>query len=81
MIVGGGPVGLTLATDLAWRDIDVIVAERRPPNDQSGEASRLYRRQARCRCVQTSMSPGAATRSRPLDLVQGAARTSTPKSA
>src|SRR5215468_7521176 len=33
LIVGGGPVGLTLAMDLAWRGIDIIVAERRPPND------------------------------------------------
>ena len=33
LIVGGGPVGLTLAMDLAWRGIDVIVAERRPPDD------------------------------------------------
>ncbi len=33
LIAGGGPVGLTLAIDLAWRGIDVIVAERRPPND------------------------------------------------
>jgi choline dehydrogenase-like flavoprotein len=33
LIVGGGPVGLTLAMDLAWRGIDVLVAERRPPND------------------------------------------------
>jgi 2-polyprenyl-6-methoxyphenol hydroxylase-like FAD-dependent oxidoreductase len=33
LTVGGGPVGLTLAMDLAWRGIDVIVAERRPPND------------------------------------------------
>jgi len=33
LIVGGGPVGLTLAIDLAWRGIDVVVAERRPPND------------------------------------------------
>ena len=30
LIVGGGPVGLTLAIDLAWRGIDVMVAERRP---------------------------------------------------
>lgn len=30
LIVGGGPVGLTLAIDLAWRGIDVVVAERRP---------------------------------------------------
>src|SRR5262247_1464062 len=33
LIVGGGPVGMTLALDLAWRGIDVIVAERRPAND------------------------------------------------
>lgn len=33
LIVGGGPVGLTLAMDLAWRGIDVVVAERRPLND------------------------------------------------
>ena len=33
LIVGGGPVGMTLAMDLAWRGIDVIVAERRPAND------------------------------------------------
>src|SRR5215469_14987053 len=33
LIVGGGPVGLTLAMDLAWRGIEVIVAECRPPND------------------------------------------------
>lgn len=28
-IVGGGPVGLSLAMDLAWRGIDVVVAELR----------------------------------------------------
>jgi 2-polyprenyl-6-methoxyphenol hydroxylase-like FAD-dependent oxidoreductase len=33
LIVGGGPVGMTLALDLAWRGIDVIVTERRPAND------------------------------------------------
>lgn len=32
LIVGGGPVGMTLAMDLAWRGIDVIVVERRPAN-------------------------------------------------
>ena len=31
LIVGAGPVGLTLAVDLAWRGIDVEVAETRPP--------------------------------------------------
>ncbi|MGZ0189653.1 MAG: FAD-dependent oxidoreductase, partial [Alphaproteobacteria bacterium] len=29
LIVGGGPIGLTLALDLAWRGIDVVVVERR----------------------------------------------------
>src|SRR3974390_1991441 len=33
LVVGAGPVGLTLAIDLAWRGIDVVVAERRPPHD------------------------------------------------
>src|SRR6201993_814760 len=33
LIVGGGPVGLTLAIDLAWRGADVVVAERRPTDD------------------------------------------------
>ncbi|HKJ72545.1 MAG TPA: FAD-dependent oxidoreductase, partial [Alphaproteobacteria bacterium] len=32
-IVGGGPVGLSLAMDLAWRGIDVTVAERRPAGE------------------------------------------------
>ena len=29
LIVGAGPVGLTLAIDLAWRGIEVTVVERR----------------------------------------------------
>ena len=29
LIAGGGPVGLTLAMDLAWRGIDVTVVELR----------------------------------------------------
>jgi 2-polyprenyl-6-methoxyphenol hydroxylase-like FAD-dependent oxidoreductase len=32
-IVGGGPVGLSLAMDLAWRGVDVIVAETRYPGE------------------------------------------------
>src|SRR5258708_34274768 len=31
LIVGAGPVGLTLAIDLAWRGIDVTVVETRGP--------------------------------------------------
>lgn len=33
LIVGGGPVGLSLAMDLAWRGIEVIVAETRYPGE------------------------------------------------
>jgi len=33
LVVGGGPVGLTLAMDLAQRGIDVTVAEQRAPGD------------------------------------------------
>jgi len=29
VVIGGGPVGLTLAMDLAWRRIDVVVIESR----------------------------------------------------
>lgn len=43
LIVGGGPVGMTLALDLAWRGIDVLVAEKRPanaaPNVKCGQIS------------------------------------------
>lgn len=34
LVAGGGPIGMTLALDLAWRGIDVIVVERRPANAQ-----------------------------------------------
>src|SRR5215472_13238166 len=43
LIVGAGPVGLTLAMDLAWRGIDVVVAELRdvgePPRIRSNHVS------------------------------------------
>lgn len=52
LIVGGGPVGLTLALDLAWRGVDVIVVERRaeaePPlpkcNHVSARSMEVFRR-------------------------------------
>jgi 2-polyprenyl-6-methoxyphenol hydroxylase-like FAD-dependent oxidoreductase len=52
LIVGGGPVGLTLAMDLAWRGIDVTVAELRrrgePPsvkcNHVSARSMEIFRR-------------------------------------
>ncbi len=51
-IVGAGPVGLTLALDLAWRGIDVLVAEERsagePPsvkcNHISARSMEMFRR-------------------------------------
>jgi 2-polyprenyl-6-methoxyphenol hydroxylase-like FAD-dependent oxidoreductase len=43
LIVGGGPVGLTLAMDLAQRGIEVVVAEIRhrgePPSVKSNHVS------------------------------------------
>jgi 2-polyprenyl-6-methoxyphenol hydroxylase-like FAD-dependent oxidoreductase len=52
LVVGGGPVGLTLAMDLAWRGVDVIVAELRqrgeaPPvkcNHTSARSMEIFRR-------------------------------------
>ena len=52
LIVGGGPIGLTLALDLAWRGIDVVVAELRRPgeatsvkcNHVSARSMEIYRR-------------------------------------
>src|SRR5262245_23377895 len=34
LVVGAGPVGLTLAMDLSWRGINVIVVERRQASDE-----------------------------------------------
>ena len=52
VVIGGGPVGLTLAMDLASRDVDVIVIESRaagePPavkcNSISARSMEVYRR-------------------------------------
>ena len=52
LIVGGGPVGTTLAMDLAWRGIDVVVAEQRhrhePPsvkcNHVAARTMEIFRR-------------------------------------
>jgi 2-polyprenyl-6-methoxyphenol hydroxylase-like FAD-dependent oxidoreductase len=52
LVVGGGPVGMTLAIDLAWRGIDVTIVERRhagePPepkcNHISARSMEVYRR-------------------------------------
>ena len=52
LVVGGGPVGTTLAMDLAWRGIDVLVCEQRhagePPsvkcNHVSARTMEVFRR-------------------------------------
>jgi 2-polyprenyl-6-methoxyphenol hydroxylase-like FAD-dependent oxidoreductase len=52
LIVGGGPVGLTLAMDLAWRGIEVLVVEQRaygeppPPkcNHVAARSMEIFRR-------------------------------------
>lgn len=52
LVVGGGPVGLTLAMDLAWRGVDVTLVETRaagePPNVKCNQVSarsmEVYRR-------------------------------------
>jgi len=52
LVVGGGPVGTTLAIDLAWRGIDVMVAEQRhrgePPsvkcNHVAARTMEIFRR-------------------------------------
>src|SRR6516164_9186283 len=49
LAVGGGPVGLTLAMDLAWRGIDVIVAERHGHRALPRTYSRAWRAWHPCR--------------------------------
>jgi 2-polyprenyl-6-methoxyphenol hydroxylase-like FAD-dependent oxidoreductase len=52
LIVGAGPVGLTLALDLAWRGVNVVVVERRHPaepprirsNHVSARSMEIFRR-------------------------------------
>src|SRR6266702_7424356 len=52
LIVGAGPVGLTLAIDLAWRGVDVTVVETRtraaPPdpkcNHVAARSMEIFRR-------------------------------------
>ena len=52
LVVGGGPIGLTLAMDLAWRGVEVLVVERRaraeppPPkcNHVAARTMEIFRR-------------------------------------
>jgi 2-polyprenyl-6-methoxyphenol hydroxylase-like FAD-dependent oxidoreductase len=66
LIVGGGPVGLTLAIDLAWRGINVTVVELRaagePPNVKCNQVSarsmEVYRRLGIARKLREGGLPG-----------------------
>jgi 2-polyprenyl-6-methoxyphenol hydroxylase-like FAD-dependent oxidoreductase len=66
LIVGAGPVGLTLAIDLAWRGIDVTVVELRaagePPNVKCNQVSarsmEVYRRLGIARKLREGGLPG-----------------------
>lgn len=65
LIVGAGPVGLTLAMDLAWRGIDVTVAEIRragePPsvkcNQVSARSMEIFRRLGLAKKIRESGLP------------------------
>lgn len=65
LIVGAGPVGLTLAMDLAWRGVDVTVAELRragePPsvkcNQVSARSMEIFRRLGLARKVRDAGLP------------------------
>ena len=65
LIVGGGPVGITLAMDLAWRGIDVTVVEQRargePPsvkcNHVSARTMEIFRRLGVARTVRDAGLP------------------------
>jgi 2-polyprenyl-6-methoxyphenol hydroxylase-like FAD-dependent oxidoreductase len=67
LIVGGGPVGLTLALDLAWRGIAVIVAELRhagePPsvkcNQLSARSMEIFRRLGIAKTIRSLGLPAA----------------------
>jgi NADPH-dependent 2,4-dienoyl-CoA reductase/sulfur reductase-like enzyme len=65
LVVGGGPVGLALAMDLAWRGVDVTVAELRhrgePPsvkcNHVSARSMEIFRRLGVARKVRDAGLP------------------------
>lgn len=66
LVVGAGPVGLTLAMDLAWRGVDVVVAEQRaeaePPsvkcNHTSSRSMEVFRRLGVAEQLRNSGLPG-----------------------
>jgi 2-polyprenyl-6-methoxyphenol hydroxylase-like FAD-dependent oxidoreductase len=65
VIAGGGPVGLSLATDLAWRGIDVAVVEQRPAgeppsvkcNHVSSRSMEIFRRLGLVREIRSAGLP------------------------
>jgi 2-polyprenyl-6-methoxyphenol hydroxylase-like FAD-dependent oxidoreductase len=60
LIVGGGPVGTTLAMDLAWRGIDVVVLEQR----HHGEAPSVKCNHVAARTMEIFRRLGVAQRVR-----------------
>src|SRR5262245_41939080 len=64
LVVGAGPVGLTLAIDLAWRGIDVIVVERR----HAGEAPEPKCNHVSARSMEIFRRLGIAARLRDVGL-------------
>ena len=57
LVVGAGPVGLTLAMDLAWRGVEVVVAEVRP----RGEAPNVKCNHVSARSMEIFRRLGVAT--------------------
>jgi len=68
LIVGAGPVGLTLAIDLAWRGIDVMVVETRqraqPPepkcNHVAARTMEIFRQWGIERAIRTKKTQGSS---------------------
>jgi len=66
LVVGAGPVGLTLAMDLAWRGVDVVVVELRaegePPsvkcNHTSARSMEIFRRLGVAKALREAGLPG-----------------------
>jgi 2-polyprenyl-6-methoxyphenol hydroxylase-like FAD-dependent oxidoreductase len=73
LVVGAGPVGLTLAIDLSWRGIDVTVIEQRaagePPNVKCNQVSarsmEVYRRLG----LAAKLRDGGLPEDYPIDIV------------
>src|SRR5262245_34272445 len=82
MIVGAGPVGLTLALDLAWRGIDVVVERRcdgEPPrirsNHVSARSMEIFRRLGAAKAMREAGLPAdypndIAFRTTPADIAR-----------